>query len=151
MTRAYPSQSRGDHAPNPILTQPVSVAIPTLQTPTVGTYAEPATATSLIQLATTTPGQPHQSQNFCALVMSVGRQYPNTYIYPYTQNGQIQERRRTSVSSKRGRTRERRKDLDSTRKKQKEQELKSNKSKPQTVSPLENSNTKMMPYNLQIL
>ena len=67
---------------NPTLTQPALVAIPILQVLSIGTYAQPVAAIVPTQPVTTTSEQSQQFPKFCALCMSVGRQWPNNYLLP---------------------------------------------------------------------
>ena len=64
------------------LNKPALVAIPILQTPTIGTYAQPVTVTAPTQPVATTSGQPQQPQKFCALFMPVGIHCLNNYQLP---------------------------------------------------------------------
>ena len=63
-------------------TQPAFVAIPILQTPTIGTYTQPITAPVAVQPVATTSGQHQQPQKCCALCTSVVRQCLMNYQLP---------------------------------------------------------------------
>ena len=67
---------------NLTLIQPVLLAIPILQAPTIGTQAQPVTAMVPTEPVATTSEQFEQCLKFGALCTPVGRQCPNNYILP---------------------------------------------------------------------
>ena len=114
----------------PVLTQP---AVPELQAPTVGTYAEPVTAAAPTQPATTMSKQPKQSQNFCALWKPVRRQCPNKSMLPIHPEWSDLEGKKDLIKQENDEEQENEEeDWDGTRPKEKEQELKSNKTDSET-------------------
>ena len=93
----YPNQNSRDHAPT-FCTYPTCSTHTT--STTIGTYAEPVTATAPTQPETTIPKQPQQFQTFVPHIHHWEDNAQITIYYLCTQSGQIKKRRRTLGNTK---------------------------------------------------